>query len=115
MFAVGFAVLFMGALGVLTARGTLPTFVPAFYAAASIAAAIMYALDKSAAARNVWRTSETILHVMALVGGWPGAVVAQQVFRHKSRKLSFQLAFWTTVALNCGALIFLTWTAGWYR
>jgi uncharacterized membrane protein YsdA (DUF1294 family) len=115
MFAIGFAVLFMGALGVLAARGTLPTFVAVFYAAASIAAAIVYGLDKSAAARNVWRTSETMLHVMALIGGWPGALVAQQVFRHKSRKLSFQLAFWTTVALNCGALIFLTWTAGWYR
>jgi uncharacterized membrane protein YsdA (DUF1294 family) len=115
MFAIGFAMLFMAALVGLAARGMLPTFVPVFYGAASIAAAIIYRLDKSAAARNVWRTSETMLHVIALIGGWPGALVAQQVFRHKSRKLSFRLAFWTTVALNCGALAFLAWTAGWYR
>jgi uncharacterized membrane protein YsdA (DUF1294 family) len=109
MFAIGFALLFMAALGVLAARGMLPTFVPVFYAAASIAAAIVYRLDKSAAARNVWRTSETMLHVMALIGGWPGALVAQQVFRHKSRKLSFRFAFWTTVVVNCAALTFLAW------
>jgi uncharacterized membrane protein YsdA (DUF1294 family) len=115
MFAIGFALLFMAALGGLAARGVLPTFVPVFYAAASIAAAIVYRLDKSAAAHNVWRTSELTLHVMALIGGWPGALVAQQVFRHKSRKLSFRVAFWTTVALNCGALAVLAWAARWYR
>ena len=115
MFAIGFAMLFMVTLGGLAARGMLPTVVPVFYAAASIAAAIAYRLDKSAAERNVWRTSETMLHVMALIGGWPGALVAQQVFRHKSRKLSFQLAFWTTVALNCGALTWLAWMARRYR
>ena len=47
--------------------------------------------------------------LLALIGGWPGALVAQQVFRHKSRKVVFQFALWTTVALNCGALIWLTW------
>jgi uncharacterized membrane protein YsdA (DUF1294 family) len=115
MFAIGFAMLFMGALGGLAARGMLPTVVPVFYAVASIAAAIVYRLDKSAAARNGWRTSEAVLHVMALIGGWPGALVAQQVFRHKSRKLSFRLAFWTTVALNCGALTWTLWMARRYR
>ena len=115
MFAIGFAMLFMVALGGLAARGMLPTVVPVFYAAASIAAAIAYRLDKSAAERNVWRTSETMLHVMALIGGWPGALVAQQAFRHKSRKLSFRLAFWTTVALNCAALTWLAWMARRYR
>jgi uncharacterized membrane protein YsdA (DUF1294 family) len=115
MFAIGFATLFMGVLGGLSARGILPTVVPVFYAAASVAAAIAYRLDKSAAERHVWRTSETMLHVMALMGGWPGALVAQQVFSHKSRKLSFQFAFWITVALNCGALTWLTWIARRYR
>ena len=115
MFAIGFAMLFMGALGGLAARGMLPAVVPVFYAVASIAAAIVYRLDKSAAARNGWRTSEAVLHVMALIGGWPGALVAQQVFRHKSRKLSFRLAFWATVALNCGALTWTAWMARRYR
>jgi len=115
LFAIGFVILFMAALAGLAARGMLPTVVPVFYAAASIAAAIAYRLDKSAAERNVWRTSEKMLHVMALIGGWPGALVAQQVFRHKSRKRSFRFAFWTTVALNCGALAWLAWMARRYR
>jgi uncharacterized membrane protein YsdA (DUF1294 family) len=111
MFAIGFAMLFIAAVAGLAARGMLPAVVPVFYAAASIAAAIAYRLDKAAAGRNAWRISETMLHGLALIGGWPGALVAQQVFRHKSRKLSFRLAFWTTVALNCGALTWLTWMA----
>jgi uncharacterized membrane protein YsdA (DUF1294 family) len=109
MFPISFAALFMAVVGGLAVRGMVPPAVPVFYAAASVAAAIAYRLDKSAAERNAWRTSERVLHVMALIGGWPGALIAQQVFRHKSRKVAFQFALWTTVALNCGALIWLTW------
>jgi uncharacterized membrane protein YsdA (DUF1294 family) len=115
MFATGFATLFMAVLGGVAAQGMLPAAVPVFYAAASLAAAIAYRRDKSAAERNLWRISETMLHVIALVGGWPGALVTQQVFRHKSRKLSFRIALWTTVALNCAALTWLTWIANRYR
>lgn len=115
VFAIGFATLFMGVVGVLAVRGLVPAAVPVFYAATSVAAAIAYRLDKSAAERNAWRTSERMLHFMAVMGGWPGALVAQEVFRHKSRKLSFRLVFWTTVALNCGALTWLTWMAYRYR
>ena len=63
-----------------------------------------YAFDKSAARHRRWRTPETTLHALALLGGWPGALLAQGVFRHKSRKLAFQVMFWTTVAANCGLL-----------
>jgi uncharacterized membrane protein YsdA (DUF1294 family) len=115
MFAIGFAALFLGIVGGLAVRGLLPAAVPVFYAAASVAAAIVYRLDKSAAERNAWRTSERLLHFMAVIGGWPGALIAQEVFRHKSRKLSFRFGFWTTVALNCGALTWLTWMASRYR
>ena len=105
----------MGVVCGLALRGLLPAAVPVFYAAASMAAAIAYRLDKSAAERNAWRTSERMLHFLAVIGGWPGALVAQEVFRHKSRKLSFRLALWTTVALNCGALAWLTWMGYLYR
>jgi len=115
MFAIGFALLFMGVVGALAVRGLVPAAVPVFYTAASVAAAIAYRLDKSAAERNAWRTSERMLHFMAVIGGWPGALVAQEVFRHKSRKRSFRLVLWTTVALNCGALTWLTWMAYRYR
>jgi uncharacterized membrane protein YsdA (DUF1294 family) len=115
MFSIAFAVLFMAVIGGLAARGLVPPAIPVFYAAASVAAAVAYRLDKSAAERNAWRTSERMLHVIAVLGGWPGALVAQEVFRHKSRKLSFRFVLWTTVALNCGALTWLTWMDYRYR
>ena len=58
-------------------------------------------IDKSAALSGRLRTSEDTLLVVGLLGGWPGALIAQKLLRHKSRKGSFQLLFWGTVALNC--------------
>ena len=98
------ATLFLAGVCGAAVRGWLPPAVPIVYGAASVTAAIVYAADKSAARRNQWRTPERTLHLLALVGGWPGALVAQTVFRHKSRKTSFRIVFWTTVALNCAAL-----------
>ena len=112
VFAMCMATLFLAVICGLAARGMLPLAVPAIYLTASVVAGIVYGIDKSAAQRGGWRTPERTLHVLALMGGWPGAVVAQRVFRHKSRKLSFRFAFWATVALNCGALVWLLWRAG---
>jgi uncharacterized membrane protein YsdA (DUF1294 family)/cold shock CspA family protein len=84
--------------------GRLPVVVLALYLVASFVAFVAYAFDKSAAARNQWRTQESTLHLFALVGGWPGALAAQRMLRHKSAKASFQATFWITVVLNCGAL-----------
>ena len=82
------------------------------YLAASLAAFVIYAWDKTAAEKNHWRTKESTLHLIALAGGWPGALLAQKVLRHKSRKQSFQVVFWGTVALNCAALGWLLTPAG---
>ena len=86
----------------------LPYAAAALYLAASVATFIAYGLDKSAARTNAWRIPETTLHFLALIGGWPGALIAQRVFHHKSRKLSFQFVFWTTVAVNCAALVWFS-------
>jgi len=107
--SIGIAILFLGVICGLVARGILPPGVLLLYVAASFAAAITYAADKSAARSGRWRIAERTLHVLALIGGWPGALIAQRVFRHKSRKPSFQIAFLVTVALNCGALLWLLW------
>jgi uncharacterized membrane protein YsdA (DUF1294 family) len=50
--------------------------------------------------------------MLALVGGWPGALVAQRVLRHKSRKKPFQVTFWVVVVLNCAALAWLLMQGG---
>ncbi|MBB5863388.1 DUF1294 domain-containing protein [Xanthomonas sp. 3058] len=67
-------------------------------------AMIAYRGDKRAAQRGRQRTPEATLHLIALLGGWPGALLAQQLFRHKSSKATFQLRFWITVVLNIIAL-----------
>lgn len=86
------------------AFGRLPSAVLWLYLGASAAAFIAYAHDKSAARNRHWRVPERTLHVLALVGGWPGAIAAQRFLRHKSKKPSFQVVFWTTVVLNSAAL-----------
>lgn len=96
------AVLMLAMLAAVAALpGKLPYQVPAFYLAASITAYIAYAVDKSAARAGRRRTPESTLHLLGLFGGWPGALLAQRVLRHKSSKQSFQRIFWLTVAVNC--------------
>lgn len=70
------------------------------YAGASLLALGLYLHDKRSAMRSNWRTPEARLHVVELIGGWPGALIAQQLLRHKTRKLSFQLVFWLIVLLH---------------
>lgn len=70
------------------------------YLLVSIVSFIQYAMDKRSAEIGRWRTTENTLHITELLGGWPGALVAQQVFRHKTRKVSFQVVFWLIVGLH---------------
>lgn len=84
-----------------------PLWVAGLYLAASAATFIAYAADKSAAARQSRRTPESTLHTLSLIGGWPGALLAQQLLRHKSTKQAFRQAFWATVLLNVIALLVL--------
>ena len=109
MLSIGIAILFLGVICGLVARGILPLEILVLYVGASLAAAVAYAADKSAARSGRWRTAERTLHVLALIGGWPGALIAQRVFRHKARKPSFQIVFLFTVALNCAVLLWFLW------
>jgi uncharacterized membrane protein YsdA (DUF1294 family)/cold shock CspA family protein len=107
-----FAACFLLAVASVVALDRLPVSLLLIYLGASVLAFIAYALDKSAAKQNHWRTPESTLHLMALVGGWPGALAAQRLLRHKSVKTSFQVMFWLTVLLNCGALVWMLGLAG---
>jgi len=62
-----------------------------------------YAVDKRRAWERLWRLPEARLHFVALIGGWPGAFLAQRNYRHKCSKLGFQMVFWFTVLLYQGA------------
>lgn len=61
---------------------------------------LIYAFDKAAARKRHRRISERTLHLLSLLGGWIGALLAQQLMRHKTVKQPFRLIFWCTVALN---------------
>ena len=103
---------FLGLIAILVFTGALPLLVFGVYLGASVMAFIAYAVDKSAARKNQWRTKESTLHALALIGGWPGALVAQQIVRHKSKKGSFRMVFWLTVVVNCGVLGWMLTASG---
>lgn len=102
-------VLFMGFIMAAAAMGHLPWLVPAVCLILSLVTFVVYAWDKSAAENQRWRTKESTLHLLALLGGWPGAALAQKMLRHKSKKTAFQAVFWLTVFLNMAALGGLLW------
>jgi uncharacterized membrane protein YsdA (DUF1294 family)/cold shock CspA family protein len=103
---------FFLALAAAVLMQRLPFHILGLYAVASTVTFFVYARDKSAAKKDVWRTSEDALHALSLIGGWPGAFIAQELLRHKSRKQSFRIVFWITVAVNCGGLAWLLSPAG---
>ena len=85
----------------------IPFLILPLYLLASMLTFVVYAKDKSAAKRGAWRTPESTLHFLALACGWPGALVAQEKLRHKSKKQEFRLVFWLTVIINIGLFIWL--------
>jgi uncharacterized membrane protein YsdA (DUF1294 family) len=66
----------------------------------SVACFIAYGLDKRRATNGGRRVSERTLHLMAFLGGWPGAWIGQQQFRHKTQKVAFRIVFWIVVAVH---------------
>ncbi|MBS0467045.1 MAG: cold shock and DUF1294 domain-containing protein [Proteobacteria bacterium] len=82
----------------------LPLWLPGAMLGLNLLTFLSYKLDKSAAQRGSWRTSEKQLHLLALLGGWPAAWWAQQTLRHKSSKEVFRRTYWGTMLLNCAAL-----------
>lgn len=89
-----------------------PILIAGIYAAASLITFVAYALDKSAARQGNWRTPESTLHMLALACGWPGALLAQQLLRHKSAKAEFRATFWATVVLNVAGFLWVCSPAG---
>ncbi len=94
------AVVFLVFVAVSAYYEKLPFMVFGYYIIISGVTFFAYSLDKSAAKNKEWRLREDTLHILSLLGGWPGALAAQVLIRHKSKKISFRIVFWGTVALN---------------
>ena len=95
-------------LHAVIARGAPPALGAAYLLASAVCFAA-YARDTAAARRGGRRTPERTLLALGLLGGWPGAVLAQQWLRHKTVKMPFQSLFWCSVVVNLAAF---AWLAG---
>ncbi len=106
------AVLFLFMVAISVLKYNISPIIFILYLGLSILTYFTYERDKSASAIGTWRTSENFLHLLALAGGWPGALVAQQRLRHKSKKQPFRFVFWITVILNCSIYVWFLTTSG---
>jgi len=73
------------------------------YAVMSVITLLVYAWDKRAAGGRRRRRPESTLHLLALLGGWPGALLGQRLFKHKRQKLSFFAITWLIAAAHLAA------------
>lgn len=71
-----------------------------------------YGLDKWLAVNGSRRVPENALHFLALLGGWPGALLGRWQFRHKTKKTSLLISFWLVVVLH--VVIIRTATYGFF-
>lgn len=84
-----------------------PLLIPIVFLLMSALSFILYAKDKRAARLGEWRIPENTLQLFSLLAGWPGAIMAQQVLRHKTLKVSFQIGFFFVTFINIGPLVWL--------
>lgn len=77
----------------------------------SAASYVLYAFDKNQAQKNAWRVPEATLHGLAILGGWPGALLAQHRLRHKTQKGTFRVVFAISALLNVLILAYLLLSA----
>lgn len=103
--ATGASVLILIALAYLS--GKLPAAVALAFGVFSALSFMAYWKDKVAAKHGTWRTPEQSLHLLDFLDGWPGGLIAQQLFHHKTVKQSFQVGFWFSVVANVIAIRWL--------
>ena len=84
----------------------LPRVIPLWYLIASLVTLAVFGWDKFRASRGGWRVAENTLHLLCLLGGWPGGLLGRALFRHKTQKQPFTAVFWATVVVN--TLIFVS-------
>ena len=77
--------------------------------ATSIISFVLYGWDKRQAKVDGRRIPENNLHILALVGGWPGAFLGQQFFRHKTQKRQFLIKHWFVVVVHVAVTIAIFW------
>jgi uncharacterized membrane protein YsdA (DUF1294 family) len=79
--------------------------------AISVFTFFLYRSDKQSAVDGEWRIPEVMLHFFELIGGWPGAFLAQRIVRHKISKTSYQVLYWAIVLIH--QFVALEFVLGW--
>ncbi|ORY00248.1 hypothetical protein BCR34DRAFT_115782 [Clohesyomyces aquaticus] len=95
---LGFSMLILPTFSIARLSSKTGTIAPILYTGAiSTLTFVMYGYDKMQARNLEWRVKEATLHFLELLGGWPGALIGQHYFQHKTKKASFQVVFWVIV------------------
>jgi uncharacterized membrane protein YsdA (DUF1294 family) len=102
MFSKSIVALFLVVLAMLFIMQKIALWIPVGYCLLSLITFLLYGIDKRNAIKSRWRISEKILQIFALLGGWPGALFAQQAFRHKTQKRPFIFVLWLAILTNTG-------------
>ena len=68
---------------------------------------LAYANDKRKARKNIWRTPESSLLLLAFIGGAVGALVGMLLCRHKIRKAKFYLTVPLLALLQIAFIVFM--------
>ena len=111
-FSLTLSCLFLVVVSLPTLFAKLPIIIIATYLGLSAATFLMYWKDKKAATEDCQRTPENTLHILAVLGGWPGALIGQQKLRHKTKKVSFRIVLWSTIFINLAMLLALLFGLG---
>ncbi|ARO29990.1 hypothetical protein NXC14_CH02044 [Rhizobium sp. NXC14] len=85
----------------------------ALFLALNLIAFSIYFLDKQPARNGGWRISERSLLTLALIGGSLGAVAAQQILRHKTRKEPFRSILAAILILHGALAMILAFAPLW--
>lgn len=108
LYFLAFILMFFAFLIERTLKGFLPVPLMFIFFGANLIVFLYYYQDKTSATNKAWRTPESTLHWLSLVGGWPGAYIAQKTFNHKHKKSSFVAIYKLTVLLNSIAVMLYT-------
>lgn len=103
---LAFSCFFLFAIGALVLFKKIDPVILILYLILSFMTFLIYWRDKIKSKKDQWRIQEQTLHLFSLIGGWPGALIAQRTLHHKSRKKSFQKTFFITMVLNVSAFSF---------
>ncbi len=69
----------------------------------------LYAWDKFRARRGGRRVRERTLLLVAIAGGWPGSLLGQSLFRHKTLKQPYRRRLSGCITVNIAVLVALGW------